>query len=325
VSKQETSQVNVSVIIPVTDHYDDVAALYYEYKEAIVSLDTTYEIIYVLDGDYPDVLNELKRLQQTESITVITLAKYFGEATALNAAFSKSSGDILVTLPAYRQIESREIPRLVHATQDADMVLARRWPRKDPFFNRLQTRLFNALLRLSTDLRLHDAGCSVRAFRREVVDEVQIYADLHRFFPVMAHRQGFRVIEIDIEQSHEDTGVKVYAPGLYVRRLLDLLTIFFLIKFTKKPLRFFGLIGTGLFAAGAAGTIFVVIQRLFMDMALAQRPALILSSLLVVLGIQIIAIGLIGEIIIFTHAREMKEYRIEKIISSASKDHDQDR
>ncbi len=221
----------------------------------------------------------------------------------------------MLTLPAYFQIEPDEIPRLVASLGDSDMALARRWPRNDAILNRLQTNLFNFLLRLSTDLQIHDAGCSARVFKRNILDEVQIYGDLHRFFPVMAHRQGFRVIEIDVAQSQKDTHRRIYSPGLYVRRLLDLLTIFFLIKFTKKPLRFFGLVGATLFGLGLALTTYLISERLFFDVALADRPALIMSSLLLVLGIQVIAIGLIGEIIIFTHAKDLKEYKIDKIIN----------
>jgi hypothetical protein len=179
----------------------------------------------------------------------------------------------------------------------------------------MQNSLFNSLLRLSTDLKIHDAGCSARAFTKEVIDEIQLYGDLHRFFPVMAHRQGFHVTEIDVTQAERDTNVRVYSPGLYVRRLLDLLTIFFLVKFTKKPLRFFGLVGTTLFSLGVVSSLYLIVERLFFAVPLADRPALFLSSLLIVLGVQIIAIGLIGEIIIFTHAKDLKEYRIDKIIN----------
>ncbi len=195
------------------------------------------------------------------------------------------------------------------------MVLARRWPRRDSLLNRLQNRLFNFLLRLSTDLEIHDAGCSARAFKRNVIEEIQLYGDLHRFFPVMAHRQGFHVIELNITQSKKDIHQRLYSPGLYVRRLLDLLTIFFLIKFTKKPLRFFGLVGTTLFGLGIVSSLYIIAERLFFDVPLADRPALFLSSLLIILGVQIIAIGLIGEIIIFTHAKDLKEYKIDKIIN----------
>ncbi len=314
-NKLATPAIELSVIIPITERYDPVAELFSEYKRGVDATGLSYEIIYVVDGEHPEAFDELVNLQKTENITIITLAKLFGEATALNAAFSKSSGDILLTLPAYLQIEPDEIPGLVASLENCDMALARRWPRNDSVINRLQTKLFNFLLRFSTDLSIHDAGCSARVFNRNVVDEVHIYGDLHRFFPVMAHQQGFRVIEVDIAQSRKDVRRRIYSPGLYVRRALDLLTIFFLIKFTKKPLRFFGLVGATLFGLGLAATAYLVGERLFFDVALADRPALILSSLLLVLGIQIIAIGLIGEIIIFTHARDLKEYKIEKIIN----------
>lgn len=314
-NKTTDSNAELSVIIPITERYDHISELFHEYKRGIDATGLTYEIIYVLDGEHPEAFEELTRLQETENLTIITLAKLFGESTALNAAFGTSSGNIILTLPAYHQIEANEIPRLVAAIKDNDMVLARRWPRSDSLVNRLQTRSFNFLLRLSTDLPIRDAGCSARVFTRDVVNEVQLYGDLHRFFPVMAHRQGFRVAEIDVKQSQKDTHRRIYAPGLYVRRLLDLLTIFFLVKFTKKPLRFFGLIGTTLLSVGFFTTLFLVIDRLAFGAALSDRPALILASLLIVLGIQVIAIGLIGEIIIFTHARNIKEYRIDRIIN----------
>ena len=305
----------LSVVIPVTERFDPIAELFHEYKSGIEATALDYEFIYVVDGDQPDVLNELNKLQETEKLTIITLAKTFGESTALSAAFSKLSGNIILTLPAYHQIDPSDIAKLVAAIDDNDMVLARRWPRRDSLINRLQNNLFNSLLRLSTDLKIHDAGCSARVFKKEVIEEIQLYGDLHRFFPVMAHRQGFRVIEMDVTQSKKDTHSRVYSPGIYVRRLLDLLTIFFLVKFTKKPLRFFGLVGTTLFSLGIISSLYLIIEKLFFDVSLADRPALFLSSLLIVLGVQIIAIGLIGEIIIFTHAKDLKEYKIDKIIN----------
>ena len=314
-NNNKTRNIELSVIIPVTERYDPIVELFYEYKRGVEASGKEYEFIYILNSDQTDTLRKLTKLQETEEITIIMLAKWFGEATALSAAFSKISGDIILTLPAYQQIESDEIPQLIAALDNCDMVLARRWPRRDTLLNRLQSRLFNFLLRLSTDLEIHDAGCSARAFKRNVIDEIQLYGDLHRFFPVMAHRQGFRVIEINVAQSEKDFHQRLYAPGIYIRRLLDLLTIFFLIKFTKKPLRFFGLVGTTLFALGIVSSLYVIVERLFFDVSLADRPALFLSSLLIVLGVQIIAIGLIGEIIIFTHAKDIKEYKIDKIIN----------
>ena len=233
--------VELSVIIPVTERHDPVTELFQDYKQGINATGLSHEIIYVLDGDQPEVLNELNQLRNTEQIIVITLAKLFGEATALNAGFSTASGQKILTLPAYKQVETDAIPALVAELDENDMVLARRWPRKDSGFNRLQSKLFNVFLRSFTDLEIHDAGCSVRIFDRKVLEDVHIYGDLYRFFPVMAHQQGFRVVEMDTPQSSSDAFQRIYSPGLYLRRLLDLLTIFFLVKFTKKPLRFLGL------------------------------------------------------------------------------------
>ncbi len=308
-------KVELSVIIPVSGRHDPVTELYHEYKQAVESTGKSFEFIYVLDGKYPEVLADLIKLQETNSITVITLAKWFGETTALNTAFEQAAGDIFLTLPAYQQMEGAGIPQLIKSLEDCDMVLARRYPRKDSIINRLQSRLFNFLLRFATDLKINDAGCSIRAFTRDIAENVHIYGDLHRFFPVIAHQHGYNIIETNVTQAEKDRYRRVYSPGIYIRRLLDLLTIFFLIKFTKKPLRFFGLVGTTLLALGGLGTLFLIAQRLFFDMSLADRPALILTSLLVVLGVQIIAIGLIGEIIIFTHAKDIKEYKIDKIIN----------
>jgi hypothetical protein len=167
---------------------------------------------------------------------------------------------------------------------------------------------------LFTGSAFEDLGSGVRAFRREVVTEVPLYGDQHRFLPLLAKHLGFRVCEVDVQQSSREKFFRIYRPGVYPRRLLDLLTVFFLIKFTKKPLRFFGLIGVTTSAIGGLIMLYLLVERLSRGIALAERPALLLSSLLVVLGIQIFALGLLGELIIFTHAKDIKEYMIEEII-----------
>jgi glycosyltransferase involved in cell wall biosynthesis len=307
--------IELSVVIPVTERYDQVQPLYHAYKSAVEAIGKHHEFIYVLDGEHPAVLEELQKLRaEGEPICIITLAKWFGEATALTAGFEKSAAEVILTLPAYSQIEASEIPRLVAALEHHDMVIGRRWPRIDSRFNQTQAKVFHWLLQLVTHTSFQDIGCAVRVFKRHVIEEVSLYGDQHRFLPLLAQRQGFRVLELNIAQSSADAAQRVYRPGVYVRRILDLLTTFFLIKFTKKPLRFFGLLGCGAIFLGAVFTLYVIVERLFFGVPLAERPALFLSSLLVVLGIQIFAIGLIGEIIIFTHAKDLKEYTIERIV-----------
>ena len=139
------TKIELSVIIPVTERFDPVSELFHEYKRGVDATGKEYEFIYVIDGEQPKTLEALKKLQQTEKLTIITLAKKFGESTALSAAFGKTSGDIILTLPAYQQIEADEIPQLVTSLENCDMVLARRWPRRDSLMNRLQNRIFNSL------------------------------------------------------------------------------------------------------------------------------------------------------------------------------------
>jgi glycosyltransferase involved in cell wall biosynthesis len=307
---------DISVIVPVSERYDDVRQLYSDYKTGLNSSGRSCEFIYVLDGHFPTVLAELERLhKEGENIRIIKLTRWFGEATALSTAFEIAKGDIILTLPAYYQVDPRRLPEIIRPLAEYDMVIARRYPRIDSWFNRFQTRAFHSILHLVTDATFHDLGCGVRAFKRQVAAEVPLYGDQHRFLPLLATRQGFRIKEVDIPQSPKEKPWRIYRPGVYPRRLLDLLTVFFLVKFTKKPLRFFGLIGVATFALGAIVLVYVIIQRLFMGMPLAERPALLLSSLLVVLGVQIFALGLIGELIIFTHAKEIKEYTIQEIIN----------
>ncbi len=152
-------------------------------------------------------------------------------------------------------------------------------------------------------------------FRRKILEEINLYGDLHRFLPILSQKQGFKVKEIDMKQSSKEKRFRTYPFGVYIRRMIDLLTVFFLIKFTKKPLRFFGLTGTVVLLVGLLITSYLIVSRILFDVGLSDRPLFLMGILFIVLGLQIFAIGLIGEIIIFTHAREIKEYNVEEIIN----------
>jgi glycosyltransferase involved in cell wall biosynthesis len=306
----------LSVIVPVGDRHDDIRELYIDYKRGIEAAGLPFEFVFILDGEFPDVLEGLSALQkQGQKLTVIKLSKSFGEATALTAGFDHASGDIFLTLPAYYQVEPAEIPQLIRELKHCDMVISHRWPRAGSSFESFRRKLYHGILKSFTGGSYRDLGCGVRVFKRRVADEVVVYGDQHRFLPLLASRRGFKVKELDVAQSPKDQFRGSYRPREYVHRLLDIFTVFFLVRFTKKPLRFFGMIGTITLLTGGIFIFYLITQRLFMGVALTHRPALLLSSLLVVLGVQILALGLIGELIIFTHARELKEYTIEEIIN----------
>ena len=250
-----------------------------------------------------------------EPINVVALHRNYGEATALMIGFEHGRGELLMTVPAYFQTVPEGILKVMSVLEAGnDVVVARRWPRIDPWVNRMQNRGFHLITRWLTGVALHDLGCGVRVLRRKVFREINLYGDLHRFLPFLAYQRGFRMAEVDVPQHPLDGRLRVYRPGVYLRRLLDILTLVFLFKFTKKPLRFFGLIGTGLFGVGLVICLVLTVQKILGLAALADRPLLILGVLLMVLGFQTGSIGLLGEMIIFTHAKRLKDYTIEKIL-----------
>lgn len=308
--------VEISVIIPVgRRHAADMLALYAEYKEGLEAIGAPYEVIVVLDGPRPEMASDVQQLLSSgERTSVISLTRYFGEATALVAGFQRASGRIIVTLPAYHQIRGSGIGKLVRALGAADLAIGQRWPRAGTRFEKYRRHLFHHLLARVTDQRFHDLGCAARAMKRRVLEEISLYGDQHRFLPVLASRVGFKVREVELPQSPRDCFEGGYPPREYMRRALDICTVFFLVRFTKRPLRFFGMVGVSTFLVGAVLVSWLAIDRLVFRHPLADRPALLLSSLLVVLGMQLFALGLLGELIIFTHARDIKDYQIEEVV-----------
>lgn len=305
----------VSIIVPVGTRHSDIAALHTDYRHAATLLGRPYELIYVLDGPKPDLREALERtIGPREPVLIVQLARPFGEATALMAGFQNAAGDAIVTLPAYPQIEAPEIGKLVAELACADVAIGHRTPRAGTRLEALRRRAFHGLLGRVTGSSFRDLGCGARALHRRVLQELELYGDQHRFLAVLAERLGFRVHEVDVRQSPLDRFRGTYGPRVYTRGLLDIFTVFFLGRFTKKPLRFFGMVGVVTFLVGAVLIGWLVVERLFLGQALANRPALLLASLLVVLGVQLLALGLLGELIIFTHAARMKEYRIESVV-----------
>jgi hypothetical protein len=218
----------------------------------------------------------------------------------------------VLTLPSYFQVQ----PEGIHVLLDtvvagADMAVANRSPRVDSWLNRAQSRLFHGIIGGLSDRRFHDMACGVRVMRRTVAQALPLYGDLHRFIPALALREGYGVEEVPVAQHPNDARLRVYRPGVYFRRLLDIAAFFFLAKFTEKPLRFFGLVGSVFLGSGAVLSLVLLIQRVE-GQAIANRPALLLGVLLVALGVQLIGLGLVGEIIVHLRAPHRRAYRVRE-------------
>jgi glycosyltransferase involved in cell wall biosynthesis len=308
-------QFDISVIVPVGERQSDPKTLFADYRAGLAKTGLSAEFIYVVDGQFPAYTAALEELaSQGAPITIVLLSRTFGEATAVSAGFERATAPVIVTLPAHAQISADHIRLLVDQLGTVDLAIARRWPRIGGVFERMRRGIFHGLLSRVTHLKFHDLGCSARAMKRRVLEEIALYGDQQRFLPVLADRQGFRVAEIDIPQATNDRRSGVYGPRAYTRGFLDIFTVFFLVRFTKKPLRFFGMIGVITFAIGALAQIYMVIERLFLQRALADRPAFLVATLFIVMGLQIFALGLLGELIIFVHAGGTKDYQVDRVI-----------
>ena len=309
----------VSVIVLVNERTESLVELYEEYAAPLRTGGVDFEFVFVAQPYFSHALGPVRALARRGApIRAVELAQASAEATLVKAGASVARGAILVTLPSYRRVEASALPTLIAQVEaGVDLALARRWPRRDSWVNRAQNRVLHALLGRLSGERLEDVACGVRAMRRELVDQITVYGDFYRFLPLFALREGYRVAEFPFPQHLKDRGRRIYAPGVYLRRLIDVLGLYFLLRFTDKPLRFFGLIGSIISLVGSCILVILVAQRLA-GSGIADRPLLLLGVMLVVLGTQAIALGLIGEIIVHLQAPNRRGYRLRG--SSAATD-----
>lgn len=307
---------SVSVVIPVAERGKRLLNVFKDYYENISKLGIKFEIIIVFTPEFESLSRDLTTNNPALSdLKIILLNRNYGEAGLLNIGVEHARYDYILTLPPYEQVSATAISEIISSLGDNDAIVVNRWPRVDSSVNKIQSTVFRGILKLLSYNPPKDAGCGVRFVHREVFNDLRLYGDLHRFFLILADQAGFKTAQIDIPQSKSDAHRRIYSLRTYLSRALDILTVAFLTRFNKKPLRFFGTIGAISAFFGCLGLGYIGFERIFFDVAAADRPLLVLFSLFLVLGVQLIAIGLVGETIIFTNSKNNKEYRIKKIIN----------
>jgi hypothetical protein len=302
----------VSVVLVATGPMQPLEELYAETAAALREAGVAFDFIVIYDRVYRNRVRPLLSLVKAgEPIQVLEAAQNVGETALLRSALGHCAGSIILTLPPYRRVEPSALPALIRRVRDggAHLVAASRSSAHDPWVNRLQRRIVHALVRSAVGGDFHDLGSGVRVMRAEVLREMPLYGEFSRFLPLLAQREGFVVEEMVVPQAVSDRHTRVYSPGIYLRRLIDLVGVFFLIRFREKPLRFFGLVGGILTITGSLMLAVMFVQRL-LGQPLADRPLLLLAVLLAVIGLQAIALGLVGEIIVHTTARRSVSYRV---------------
>jgi glycosyltransferase involved in cell wall biosynthesis len=311
--------VDLSVIIPVFNEAKNIPILLKELEEVLESSNLSYEILAIDDGSQDETFKLLKeKLSQWKALKVVRLRKNFGQTAALSAGFDLADGDIIITMDGDLQNDPRDIPALINKIKEGyDIVSGWREKRRDPFFSRrLPSFLANGIISWVTGVKLHDYGCTLKAFKKEVAKHLRLYGELHRFIPAVASWMGVTIAEIPVHHRARKFGRSKYGISRTLRVLLDLITVKFLLTYSTRPIHVFGLWGILSGLAGFALACYLTIQRLFFAVPLANRPILLLAVLLIFIGIQFISMGLLGELQVRTYHESQGKpiYFIKEIV-----------
>lgn len=314
--EEATRTLDVTLVVPVVTADGRIAEVIEALGAELDKLGKSWECVAVFDGCRGPAWDDAVRIAEARGgqVRVIGFQQPFGQAACLSKAIEYARGEVLVTSPQYLQIDPHEIGVLLSKIEEGvDFAAPWRDPRVDPWLNRVQSSLFNMVMRRIIKAPFHDLNCYFRAIRREVLSEMAIYGDMYRFLPVIVYRQGFRVEEVKVRHMQEWGGAGWFGFGVYVRRFLDILGVVFLTHFTLKPLRFFGTLGALFVISGGAVLAGLALNWLLAGGVLYSPALFVVGVLLFVLGVQVIGFGLVGEIIIYTQARNLREYRIERV------------
>lgn len=290
---------DISIVIPVFNEEENIKPLYEQVIRSMDRIGASFEVIFVDDGSTDGTFETLQSLHnQDKRLKVIRFRKNFGQTAALSAGFDHSKGNIIVTLDGDLQNDPEDIPTLIQKLNDGyDIVSGWRYKRKDPFLSRrLPSMVANWLISLVTNVKLHDYGCSLKAFRREVIKNIRLYGEMHRFIPAVASWIGVSVTEVKVNHRAREIGRSKYGISRTIKVILDLITVKFLLSYSTRPIQIFGLLGLLTGGLGAAILLYLAYVRLIMLEAIGGRPLLLLGVLLFFIGVQFVTMGLLGEI-----------------------------
>jgi glycosyltransferase involved in cell wall biosynthesis len=320
---KEGKRLDLSFVIPVHNEADNLQALYEEMNDSCSQLAKSYEIIFVDDGSWDESFIVLKKIQKKDSkVKIIRFRKNFGQTAALSAGFDYAKGDIIITSDADSQNDPKDFGLLIRKIEEGhDIVCGWRQKRKDKLLTRrFPSVVANRLISLITRVKLHDYGCTLKAFRKDIVQNIQLYGELHRFIPAIASSMGISITEVKVSHRSRRFGKSKYGLIRFIKVILDLLTVKFLLSYSTRPLQIFGIIGLITGVTGGILALYLSYIRLILRHGIAGRPLLLLAILLMVIGIQFITLGLLAEIMVRAYHESTKKsiYFIREIIDSDS-------
>jgi glycosyltransferase involved in cell wall biosynthesis len=304
----------VTVVIPLYNEEESLVELYARLTDVLTGLDRGHELIFVDDGSTDGSLGTLRELRERDRrVKIISFKRNFGKSAALQEAFRASRGDIVITIDADLQDDPNEIPGLIEKLEEGvDLVSGWKTDRKDPITKTIPSRFFNFVTSMASGIKIHDFNCGLKAYRGEVVKRVSIYGELHRFIPVLAAWEGFRVTEKPVKHYERQFGESKYGVNRFLNGLFDLMTVMFITRRATSPLHFFGRIALIFLAIGGGISLYFLIIW-FMGEGLRVRPLMVGGLIMVVIAIQVGSFGLLAEL--FTSSRErtfsLREYELD--------------
>jgi glycosyltransferase involved in cell wall biosynthesis len=308
----------LSLVIPLYNEEENIPALHEHLRASLDPLGLEYEILFVDDGSTDRTLSLLEEIQaKDKQIVVLSLRRNFGQTAAFAAGFDFAKGDIIITMDGDLQNDPDDIPKLIELIKDHDLVSGWRKNRKDPFFTRrLPSIMANWLISNVTGVKLHDYGCSLKAYRRDVIKNLKLYGEMHRFIPAVASWYGVRVAEVETVHHPRLRGKSKYGISRTIKVVLDLITVKFLQSFSTKPIQFFGPMGMISGVLGFLILLYLSIDKLFFGHSIGGRPLLLLGALMIIVGIQLIGMGLLGEMLVRVYHESQRKpiYVIKKIL-----------
>ncbi|MCW5199288.1 glycosyltransferase family 2 protein [Desulfobulbus sp. F1] len=309
----------LSVVIPIYNEEENINPLYDELKSVLNSLEHDHEIVFVDDGSSDTSLELLEKIQQKDSkVVVVSFRRNFGQTAAMSAGFDYASGDVIATIDGDMQNDPHDLPMFLAKMKEGyDLVSGWRYKRQDPFLNRrLPSMIANKIISTVTGVHLHDYGCTLKTFRKEITQGIHLYGEMHRFIPAIASGVGGSITEIKANHRPRRFGTSKYGISRTLRVVLDLMTVKFLLSYATRPIHVFGMLGMFSGGLGFALALLMTIQRTFFGMPLSDRPLLLLAVLLLFMGIQFISIGLLGELQVRTYHESQGKpiYVVRKVL-----------
>lgn len=309
----------ISVVIPVYNEEDSLQPLYDSLSAELAKIGQPYEIIFVDDGSRDSSFARISALHDHDfHVRAIRFRRNFGKTPALVAGFAEARGDVVFTMDADLQDDPTEIPLFLDQLAGGyDLVSGWKYPRHDPPTKTVPSFFFNRMIWATTGVKLHDINCGFKAYRREIIEELKLYGELHRFIPILANQRGYKVTEIKVHHHKRKYGKSKFGAGRFMRGFLDLLMVLFLGAWLRTPLRFFGQIGILSILAGFAVDLYVVLDRYLpfgSGKPISDRPLLFVGIMLLIFGVSFILTGLQSEMIRHFAYRPQDEYSVRQVL-----------